>query len=82
MTYHAFYSAKQAAYAKTNYYRKSDGSEVEVTEVFQEYPSSPSFPDAHYLGEVIEWVRHGKHPPNMTKTWEAPFDMTKYKTFK
>ena len=56
---YGYYSAKQADFLGTNIYMTPEGKEVEITCV-DENPSLNRWDDKVFLGEVTDWVRHGK----------------------
>jgi hypothetical protein len=62
--WHAWYSAEAVAVGcPTAFYRREDGSEVEVSVIYVEKASGDEafkWPDKVYLGVVMEFLRKGR----------------------
>ena len=59
--YHAWYSETAVIRGVgTTFWRREDGSEVEVTNVHLDKNGFYGFEDKQYLGEVVEFVRSGR----------------------
>jgi hypothetical protein len=68
MKWHAWFSKKMAQMNGTIFYRKPDGSEIEVTMVSRNRTTSSKLDDMVYLGEYdLIFVRQGQKVLNYLK---------------